>query len=248
MKKILNKLKNIFLDSLYPKHIKCICCGEELDKNAIYDICPKCYDDCHIIYRNHCIRCGAPIPDNSTSVCFNCKSTNFDFVGCRACFAYSGKIRSAIYKFKYKHQSFLAESFARFMTKLYATTDWNIDLVTYVPLHPKREKTRGYNQSKLLAIEFCKITKLPLFDTTERVVDTPSQTSKTRDERIKNVKDAFKIKKNIESNIIDKNILVIDDVYTTGSTANEISKLLLKYGAKNIYILTLAHGENKKDI
>lgn len=248
MKKLFSKIKNMFLNALYPKHIKCICCGNELDQNSINDICPKCYDDCRIIYRNHCTRCGAPMPDNSTSVCFNCKSTNFDFENCRACFAYSGKIRSAIYKFKYKHQSFLAEPFAKFMAKLYATTDWDIDIVTFVPLHNKREKSRGYNQSKLLAIEFCKLTKLPLIDSTERIIDTPSQTSKTRDERIKNIKDAFKIKKECKTQIANKNILVIDDVYTTGSTANEISKVLIKNGAQKIYVLTLAHGENKKDI
>ncbi len=239
----LQKIKSKLADVMYPKHIKCICCGRELNARKSGDICDVCFGTSFLLNHNRCKRCGCAMPDDTTSVCFNCKKSNFTFTQCIACFPYKGKIRSAVYKFKYKHQKSLAQPFAELMAKVYASSDWHIDYVTFVPLHPSREKTRGYNQARELAVHFSEITHIPMLATCTRDRDTPSQTKMNRSERIHNVRGAFAFNPEIAPDIVDKNILILDDVYTTGSTANEISKLLIDHHAHKTYVITVCHGE-----
>ena len=124
--------------------------------------------------------------------------------------------------------------------------NWKIDLICYVPLYLKRERMRGYNQSQELAKYLSKFTSIPIFDDIVRLRDTPTQTQLSRRQRKENVKDCFKV--NNRKNVKGLNILLIDDVYTTGSTSNEISKELKKAGVNKVYVLTVAHAGFKQKI
>ena len=103
----------------------------------------------------------------------------------------------------------------------------------------KRIKIRGYNQSVELAREFCKLAQLPYVDYATRETNNPSQTELSLKERKENVKDIFKL---TNQAIKDKNILIIDDIYTTGATVNELAKLLKRANAKSVYVLTVGHS------
>lgn len=116
-----------------------------------------------------------------------------------------------------------------------------VDLVLPVPLHKKRLRHRGFNQSALLARHVAKRISIPLItDCLVRVKDTVPQVGLHAKERKKNIKNAFEVRnKCIEA----KRLMLIDDVFTTGATVRECSKVLKKAGAKDIYVVTLAHGK-----
>lgn len=241
---ILTKLKEILVNTFYPKHIKCIYCGNEiLDKNP-YDMCTDCNKTLPFITKNFCKRCGLQFEKDGSGVCLNCKSTNFNFTLARSVLSFDGKVVSAIHKFKYAKYKFLAEPFAHLLFNNFIKQNWNIDIICYVPLYENREKERGYNQSRELAQQLSKLISKPVFDNIIRIRNTPSQTSLSRKQRKENVKDSFKITN--KPAIKNLNILLIDDVFTTGSTTNEISKELKSAGANNIYVLTIAHAGFKQ--
>ena len=235
------------LDTLFPRRIKCILCGDELNVDERNSVCVHCQTSAPFISGHTCVRCDMPLnEDDYANVCFNCKQHDYHFTAVKAVFAYKAGVRSCIYRLKYKHQAFLADYLYKFMVTKYATLDWIIDYVIAIPLHPKRLKNRGYNQSQLLAKPFCKDLNLTLLEVMTRVKDTPSQTRLGSRDRAKNMKDSFALTD--KSLIKDKNILLIDDVYTTGTTIEEATRLLLSAGAKAVYGLTLAHAVIKKKL
>ena len=115
------------------------------------------------------------------------------------------------------------------------------DLIIPVPLHPKRLRWRGFNQSVLLARQVSREYAIPLDPfVVYRNKETPPQTQLTEDERRKNVRGAFSL--NDQKSVKGKRILLIDDVYTSGATVNECSRALKRGGAKEVYVLTLARA------
>ncbi|KAF0134209.1 MAG: ComFC [Candidatus Saganbacteria bacterium] len=156
---------------------------------------------------------------------------------------YDGVLKTAILKFKFKNKTGLAEPLGAFMVKyLSQNLDMNkVDFIVPVPLHSKKFLERGFNQSELLSHAISKHYNLPtvsglLF----RVKETNPQFELPRNERIKNVKGAFEVR---GANLLrDRNILLVDDIYTTGSTVSECTKILKTNGAKNVHVLTLSRA------
>ena len=140
--------------------------------------------------------------------------------------------------FKYNNKNYLAYPLAKLLVKNYNFK--NIDFITFIPLSKNKLKIRGFNQAELLAKEISKITKIPLLPTLEKIVDTPSQTTKNYLERQENIKDSFIVKEESLPQIKDKNLLIIDDVCTTGATLLEASHVLHQSGATTLSALTLA--------
>ena len=241
---IFTNLKQILINTFYPKHIKCIYCGNEISNKNVYDMCETCSHTLPYISSNFCNRCGLQFEKDGTGICLNCKSSNFNFTLARSSLNFDANVVNAIHKFKYAKYRFLAQPFAHLLHNTLLKQDWKIDIICYVPLFEKREKERGYNQSRELAYNLSKLTGLPIFDDINRIRDTPTQTHLSRKERKENVKGSFKITN--KSTIKNLNILLIDDVFTTGSTTSEISKELKSAGANNIYVLTIAHAGFKQ--
>jgi competence protein ComFC len=113
----------------------------------------------------------------------------------------------------------------------------NFDYILYVPLHKKRERKRGFNQSKIIANQLGKELGVEVLDILERSKNTRRLFELDEKERKQELKNVFKISKDIK-NYTNKNILLIDDIFTTGSTVNEISKLLKLNGINEVYIFT----------
>lgn len=236
------KFKEFLLNLLYPKHITCIFCDEELNEHAHNDTCTECLASLPFL-TDCCLRCGGKLGENNESICLNCKMNNFDFDLARSVFNYEDKIISAIHKYKYSNHRYLFEPFGTYLSKFLAS--WNIqpDYITSVPLHANREKTRGYNQSKCMAEVVSKNFAIPYVDICEKIVDNKNQASLNIEERRKNVKDAYKTLPNIRKKIKGSTVLLIDDVYTTGSTSSEVARVIKSAGAKVVYVLTLAHAQ-----
>lgn len=242
MKKInFGKLKENILDLLYPRHIKCIFCGEELNEKSYNDTCETCLKTLPFITHS-CSRCGAPVALDNDGVCLNCKANNFDFNLARSVFAYSDKVVAVVHKFKYSKMKFLYEPLANYLCEYLSTWEISPDIITCVPLYVSKQKKRGYNQSELMARRLAGKLNIPFHILCTKIVDNMSQAELNLKQRKENVKGVFKFNSEYRRMIKDKSILIIDDVYTTGSTSNELSKMIKSNGAKGLYVLTFAHG------
>lgn len=232
---LLHSTKN----ALFVKDIKCIICNEELKTKNKYCICDKCLQKLPYQTGRVCYKCGDTV-FGSGSYCLHCKDHEKPYEFARAPFTYEGAIKTLIYKLKYSKGKYLAPYLSLFLLDEFAKQDWNVDVVIPVPLFASREKKRGFNQATLLSSQFTNMLNLPIdTQTLIRIKNTPTQTKLTKQERKINLTKAFKVTN--KQNVKNKNILLIDDVFTTGATIEECSEVLKKAGAKNIYILTLAH-------
>ncbi len=241
---------------LYP--LKCLKCGVYIDPDTVEPhTMEACFcDHCmglgfYPIDKPFCIKCGIQFQKyfNENHVCETCLKTPFKVDRVRAAAEYKGIVKDAIPLFKYQSKLSLAKVFEQllFQTFLchYATS--RIDLIMPVPLHKIKLRQRGFNQAFLLIRNFRKIyqksyQKLPQWEidtvSLARIKRTEPQTGFDIKQRKKNLKKAFQV---VDKNAIEnKNILLIDDVFTTGTTCNEAAMELLKNGAKKVEALVLA--------
>lgn len=235
-----NKIKEHVLDVIFPRNIKCITCGEELNEKSRNSVCEECLNSLPFITKC-CDRCGTQVNEENIGVCLKCKTRNFYFENARSVFGYSDRIVYVVQNLKYNNKKYLVEPITKFMLEKFATLKINPDIITCIPMFEKKIKKRGYNQSALLAKNFAEQIKVPFHELCEKVVDNPSQTALTFDERINNVKDTYKLKREFFKLIKNKTILIVDDVITTGATSSELSRVLIEHGAKVCYVFTFAH-------
>lgn len=240
MKQKITLFKDKVLNLMFPKYIKCMFCGDELNQNAYNYTCENCLNSLPFI-KNPCERCGSSMNENQVGVCLKCKRKNYSFSLAKSVFEYDGEAKSVIHRLKYNSRLYLAEYMVNYLVDVYST--WNVfpDIITCVPLFETKEKQRGFNQSKVIAEKFSEKVKVPFYDLCVKSVETDSQTSLNTNERMENIKDSFVFKKEYKRTIKNKTILIIDDVITTGATTSEVSKVLLEQGAKDCFVLTFAH-------
>lgn len=236
------KLVETMLDWIYPP--KCILCEDLLPLNRPErDLCVNCLVDMPWIVPPVCSKCGKPI-DVSVKVCSSCQGKRLQYEGGSVVFPYH-TVRRAIAHFKFQEYKRDAIPLGSIMTK-HITTYHNemlhdIDVMLPVPMYLKKQRKRGFNQAELLAKEMEKGIQIPVLSgvlTRER--DTIAQNGLDAKERRENVKDAFLIK---DASLIEgKNILLIDDIFTTGATINQCAKACKEAGAEKVYFYALAGG------
>ena len=234
------KLKNYFLNILFPKHIKCIFCGNELTESSKFDTCEDCKTSLPTI-TTCCDRCGLPVPADVLGVCQQCKQQNYHFLKARSVFSYSNKVISLVRTVKFRSKKVFIPQMANYLFETFKQWNIKVDLISFVPMFPTKEKSRGFNQSKILAEEFSKLSNIPVTYCCNKVLNTQNQTDLSFQKRKENILDAFKVATEHKSEIKNKTILIIDDVFTTGATSSELSKTLKSAGAKDCYVLTFAH-------
>lgn len=156
-------------------------------------------------------------------------------------FKYKGKVRSKIIDYKFNEKSYMCHTFQKMITKnekIYSFLK-KYDIILYVPMFKKQEHKRGYNQTYLIAKEIGKTLGVSIEKSNlTKIKDTKKQSTLTKEERKTNVKDAFVIKK--PERIVNKKVILFDDIFTTGNTVNECSKVIKMAGTKEIAILTIA--------
>lgn len=234
------KLKEIFVkgENVLFSPEKCICCGrEKIEKSSPF--CDACKEKVSFISGRVCDKCGKPI--NAGKVCDKCKNIKWNFDKARTCVVYDEFSSSMITKFKYSKAKYLGERLSDFLVDAYANyPELSADIVTFVAITEKKLKQRGFNQTEVLAKLFAEKSGLECKSTLVKVKETKAQAGLDRTLRMQNLKNSFSIKSDVKSQIKGKNILLIDDVFTTGSTACECAKVLKKAGASGVFVLTVA--------
>lgn len=223
-----------FLNLLLPR-ICLLCSGIVEDEG----FCEKCFDNIKLIKSPQCRCCGMPFISQETEdhLCGACIKKRRPFSIARSIGIYEGVLLEAVQRLKYNGKTSLARPLAKLMTKEFSMNNYN--LIVPVPLHKTRLKERGFNQSLLLARELSKLYNLPIdYLNLRKIRATDPQVNLKGKERIANIKGAFAVKNG--AGFKNKKILLIDDVYTTGATVTECSKVLKKAGAKTVDVLTLA--------
>ena len=240
--KFVGRLKNL----IYPRDIKCIFCGEELNQNAINECCAVCLSALPFI-TSACARCGNPILDDESGICFDCTKNNYEFVSAKSIFIYRDSVAQLIHRIKYNGELSLIPSISKFLIGELNKSNLFPDYITNVPMFKAKEKERGFNQSSLICKEISNTTQIPFIELCEKIKETPSQASLSFKERKQNLIGAFAVKPECKNLVKNKTILVVDDVFTTGSTTNEICTMLERAKAKACYVLTIAHSVVQED-
>lgn len=203
-------------------------------------ICKTCYSELNSIHGKICSKCGAPLLTDH-SLCRECTDNpRIWWQSAASAFCFDGLARAAIHRFKYHGDvsliPFLADASMTAWNTRYP--DKQVDCVIPVPLHWLRKMTRGYNQAEMVCAEISRTHSIPLECGLKRVRWTSPQAHLSKSKRSRNLKNAFVVV-NKEA-ICGKRVLLFDDVMTTGSTLNECSRRLVKAGATEVNILTIA--------
>lgn len=249
-------LKAYFSDIIFPKN-DCVFCEKPIKVNnftpklnrnfSIPNICSSCKEQLAIPESPHCKICHKPMGDiipKADLICGDCINSEPDIdIYNRSSMMYNDFMKEMVALYKYRGKESLTDVFGAFLAIAYDKyySDKHIDYLTFVPIHPNREGVRGFNQSKLLAQKLEKYSGINAIETLTKNKDTDKQSKHSKQERIKQIEGSFTLKAN-EKTIRDKNILIIDDIYTTGSTIRECSSVLKKGGANSVYSLTLARA------
>ena len=226
----LDSLRRTALDLLFP--CWCLGCGKEGSL-----ICPSCRRKLPAINSPTCPRCG--IPQTGGIICSACSNHRHDIDGIRSPFRFEAVVRQAIHQLKYRNLRAITEPLAELLSNYLDAHPIPGEVLVPVPLHRRRLRERGYNQSELLAIELGKIVKLPVIaDCIIRNKHTSTQArAASVAERRNNVSNAFTCRNHSLQN---KKIILIDDVATSGATLNACAATLKTAGAVSVWGLTIA--------
>ncbi len=231
------------LDVAFPP--SCVSCGDMVDGTALPHVCDRCFAKIHIVEDPRCLTCGYPFfgAVESHGDCQHCSRLRPRFSRGWSISLFRGSVRDLVYALKYENSLWALDDLAKIAEYAEGLVDYLEDAILVpVPLHSRKLRERGYNQSELVAREIGKrfncVISTSLLD---RTVDTPSQTQFNRKDRYRNLRNAFSInpKGKIESS---QRYILVDDVFTTGSTLNACASVLRKAGAKQVDVLTIGHG------
>ncbi len=225
---MLSNLAQFALDIVFP--IPCARCGRE---GGI--LCDECVDGLERLNPPYCLICAEP---GSGGLCRWCSGFPRGFDSLRSLFRFDGAVRDAIYRLKYKGERASAGNLASLMMNYLSHNPIEADTLVPVPSHPRRLRSRGYNQSALLAREIGKQSGLPVQeDLLVRIISyRPQVETESQQERRDNVVGNFQR----QADATGLAVLLIDDVATTGSTLSECGFALKSSGAVSVHALTLA--------
>ena len=236
------EFQSIFFQFFLPP--QCPCCEKFLEEGQ-QGFCSKCLSEIHWIESPYCSVCGIPFisKEVESHPCGACVTHRKYFTMARALGTYEGSLQEAIHHWKYEGKTNLTPFFAEWLAeglKRYWEPD-SLDLLIPVPLHTQRLRERGFNQVLVLVKELSRRTGIPYRKTTlQKKKPTIPQVNLSGAERGKGLRGAFHVIGKEE--LVGKSALLVDDVYTTGATVNECSRVLRRGGAKRVDVLTLAHA------
>lgn len=224
---------------IYPR--RCPVCDNVVPKIGTY-ICPECTEKLNYIKEPVCQKCGKELDGFETEYCRDCREDTHAYTKGAALYSYPC-VRQSIYRIKYEgrreYLDFYADEIVRRLGSQIRL--WEPDGIIGVPLFKKRQQKRGYNQAEILAKRIGKQMKIPVYtDLVKRCRNTVPQKGLDVAQRQNNLKKAFIIGENV---VKLNTIIIIDDIYTTGSTIDAIARLLLGTGVQKVYYIVLAIGE-----
>ena len=239
-------LRNLLVglkDLIYPHY--CLACKNKIDPSIKeHFICGSCQKEIEMNLPPFCSYCGRTLDINSRerSTCSGCLNAKFNFDRAFSPCKYNGTIKKMIHEFKYSGRNYLGKTLGQIMNNFiykYNLPISNMDFIIPVPLHNARLREREFNQAQILSERIAKeFNKKLLPKVLTRTKATKTQTELSLEERKRNVKNSFSVTS--PQLIIGKNLLLIDDVLTTGSTLNEAARSLKASGARIVFVMTLA--------
>jgi ComF family protein len=240
MRSVVNILDRVFGSFLFVDNPVCPSCKRVMFfKDDI--VCHRCRSKLHYASQTICAKCGAS--SGASTFCHDCLSGYALTAG--ICMYHYDDVSSAVIKdFKYGKNKAGAYLCGQYLADKLKTADWmeTVDLVTYVPCSPEKEKTRGYNQSYMIACGIAEKYAIIIGDDIlVKTVETKDQIGLRFEERFENVKGAFAVTD--PQAVCGKNILIADDVFTSGATLNECARALRTAGASQIYFAAVAYAD-----
>ncbi len=227
------------LEILYPG--RCAIC-DEIEETG-NGICPSCKNKVHVVGEPACKKCGKPLVDEREEFCVDCGKKQHVYTQGKAVFVYEGGIRNSMYRFKYGNKREYAEFYANAAAEKYGVWLKKIkaEVLIPVPMYSRKKRLRGYNQAEVFARALGRKTGILVKEHfIKRVRNTTPQKELNESQRHSNLKNAFKLTTDI---VKYKKVVLVDDIYTTGSTMDEISKILKESGVENIYYICISIGE-----
>ncbi len=237
MKKV-REIMSCIIKLLYP--LRCPVC-DDVVKPWNQNICEKCVSKLSIITSPYCFKCGKKMENEEDEYCYDCRNKTHFYIRGRALYEYKS-VAASIYRFKYQNRQEYADFYGQEIACHLGDFIRQVqpDGLVPVPLHRKKSLRRGYNQSLLLAQGISKYINIPVYGKMlKRVKNTVPLKHLNPTERQKKLKKAFIINGN---DVKLNTIIVIDDIYTTGSTIDEVTRVLLDGGTKNVFFITLSCG------
>lgn len=234
------------LDFIYPS--LCELCSAPLARG--HSLCSPCFHSLPRVSRPFCEQCGEPFDGNLADPfdCPNCRNLTFAFDFALASLRGLDLAFTLVHNLKYRRRFYLARDLARFLQET-LQSDPRFEqlgpqpILVPVPLHWKRQQWRHGNQADELARAFSQLTGLPTLNALRRIRKTKTQTRLNRKQRLSNLRGAFLTPPKYLPLLAEKSIILIDDVFTTGSTAHECSRILhAEAKVKKIAVLTLLRG------
>ena len=186
--------------------------------------------------------CGKPLEQEERELCGDCTRKKHNFVRGVAAFAYTKEIKQSIYRFKYSNRREYAAFYGDMILKLKGQIirSWQPDVIIPVPLHPARLRKRGFNQAELIAKRLGAGLGIPVdAKILIRTVNTAPQKTLNDKERAQNIKKAFQVTENI---VKYRKVLLVDDIYTTGSTLDSCADELMHAGVMQVYFAAVCTG------
>ncbi len=234
-------IRDAVLSLFYPSH----CAACECDTLGGAHLCAKCADGARTIEPPFCERCSQPFQGaiDGTFTCSNCLDRHFHFDCAVSHFRSAGVVREFIHRFKYDGHFFLRHQLADWLAA--ALDDARIratpgDFLVPVPLHSARFREREFNQAEVLARLLVTRSGMPILHCLRRIRYTSTQTRLDRHERMENLRGAFRVRQT--SRVIGRHLILVDDVFTTGSTVDECARVLRVAGAASVRVITVARG------
>ncbi len=227
------------LDLIYPP--RCLVC----ERHGRPPLCGECAAHFVPVPEPVCAVCGRPVePEAPCRLCAGPPAGGWGFSSARAAAIYQGPLRHAIHRFKYGCSESLGEPLGAFLANRLAADGLlahPVDVALPVPIHPARERQRGFNQALLLAAPVAAMLGVPLeTGALVRVRKTPPQVGLSPDARRRNLRDAFAVPG--PARVAGRRVLLVDDVFTTGATVCACAQALKAAGAPAVHVVTLAEG------
>lgn len=241
MLSVMNRLSNLLLDTLYPR--RCPVCDEiVMPKGAL--ICPGCFLKLSYVKGPTCKKCGKQVFSETIEYCYDCNRHKHSFEYGVALLNYDEKARHSMARIKYNNKRQYLDFYVEAICQRYGSRirDMNAQALIPVPIHASRRRHRGFNQAELLARGIGRRLGIPVYETALiRNKKTAPQKQLNPEERLHNLKNAFKAGSMPDG---ASDVILVDDIYTTGSTLEACARVLKAAGIRHVYIITICIGRD----
>lgn len=235
------KTMDWILNLVFPEKLYCISCGDILTGNELEEdgLCSECRSALLWNRPKRCCQCGRFLhPVREALICTDCRGRETELERGVVCCEYRGNARKMVMDLKYGGKGYLAKPMGYMMKRAVEELP-DFDVIVPVPMYRKKQKIRGYNQAELLAKALAKFSgKACLADCLERIRETVPMSGLSRDERRRMIKNAIRVKR--QERIVGKTVLLVDDIFTTGSTGEECGRMLKQAGAEHVFFAAFA--------